>query len=212
MLYYFSFMFNYIILIVSALLFSCADITYNDSENLVDENQDVTLAGSWIFSDYCIFQNHNIFQDCNSNEFLPITYSYVNWWGNSDIGTRSELQGDTIIVNSDSIGQAFGLNILFTSFLEGRGGGFRVYRPQHIMYDALGINSWVNPGYTLLDGLYDLNSTDKTLVLTYWEESKCVEEGIFSVDYVSMDSTDCISEGNTWYSEHVSKLTYLKEH
>ena len=48
------------------------------------------------------------------------------------------------------------------------------------MYDALGINSWVNPGYTLMDGIYDLNSTDNTLVLTYWEESKCVEEEIFS--------------------------------
>ena len=55
-------MFNYLILIVSALLFSCADITYNDSENLVDENQDVTLAGSWIFSDYCIFHSSNIFE------------------------------------------------------------------------------------------------------------------------------------------------------
>ena len=39
----------------------------------------------------------------------------------------SEFYGDTIIVNSDSIGQAFGLNIFFTSILEGRGGEFRVY-------------------------------------------------------------------------------------
>ena len=54
-------MINYRILIVSISLFSCADIMYNDSENLADENQDITLAGSWIFSDYCIFQNHNIF-------------------------------------------------------------------------------------------------------------------------------------------------------
>ena len=124
----------------------------------------------------------------------------------------SEWQGDTIFVNSDSIGQAFGLNIIFTSFLDGRGGGFRVYRPQHIMYDALGINSWVNPGYTLIDGLYELNSNDKTLVLTYWEEGKCVEDEIFSEYYVSMDSSSCISEGNTWYPEYISKLTYLKEH
>lgn len=205
-------MFNYRILILSILLFSCADITNNDSENLADENRDITLAGYWLFSDYCIFQNHNIFRDCNPNELLPITYSYVNGWGNSDIGTMSEWQGDTIFVNSDSIGQAFGLNIIFTSFLDGRGGGFRVYRPQHIMYDALGINSWVNPGYTLIDGLYELNSNDKTLVLTYWEEGKCVEDEIFSEYYVSMDSSDCISEGNTWYPEYISKLTYLKEH
>ena len=204
-------MVNYCVLFVSILLFSCADITYTDSEYLTDENKDIALAGSWIFSDYCIYQNHNIFRSCNPNEFLPITYSYLNWWGNSDIGTMSELQGDTIIVNSDSIGQAFGLNILFTSFLEGRGGGFRVYRPQHIMYDALGINSWVNPGYTLMDGLYDLNSNEKTLVLTYLEESQCVKEGVFSEYYVSMDSTDCINEGNTWYTEHLSKLTYLKK-
>ena len=193
-------------------MLSCADITYNDSENLAHENQDITLAGSWVFSEYCTFQNSNIFLDCNPNEFLPITYSYVNWWGNSEIGMLSEFQGDTIFVNSDSIGQAFGLNIIFTSFLDGRGGGFRVYRPQHIMYDALGINSWVNPGYTLLDGFYDLNSNDKTLVLTHWEESKCVEEEIFSEYYVGMDSTDCISEGNTWYPEYISKLTYLKEY
>lgn len=211
MLYYFSFMFNYLILIVSALLFSCADITYNDSENLADENQDIGLAGSWIFSDYCIFQNYNIFRDCDPNEFLPITYSYVNWWGNSDIGIMSEFQGDTIFVNSDSIGQAFGLNILFNSFLEGRGGGFRVYRPQHIMYDALGINSWVNPGYTLLNGYYDLNNNDKTLVLTYWQDSKCIKEEIVSEYEVSMDSTECISEGNTWYPGYISNFTYSKE-
>ena len=65
--------------------------------------------------------------------------------------------------------------------------------------------------FSCADITYDLNSNDKTLVFTYWGESKCVEEGIFSADYVSMDSTDCITEGNTWYSEHVSKLTYLKE-
>ena len=155
-------MFNYLILIISTLYLSCADITYNDSENLADENQDITLEGSWIFSDYCIFQNSNIFRDCNPSEFLPITYSYVNWYGNPDIGGMSEFQGDTIFVNSDSIGTAFGLNILFGSFLDGRDGGFRVYRPQHVVYDALGINSWINPGYTLLEGFYDLNSNDKT--------------------------------------------------
>ena len=164
-------MVNYTILIICSLLLSCADITYNDSEDLAYENQDISLAGSWIFSEYCTFQNNNIFLDCNPNEFLPITYSYVNWWGNSEIGMLSEFQGDTIFVNSDSIGQAFGLNIIFTSFLDGRGGGFRVYRPQHVMYDALGINSWINPGYTLLDGFYDLNSDDKTLALTYWADS-----------------------------------------
>ena len=49
-------------------------------------------------------------------------------------------------------------------------------------------------------------------VLTYWEEGKCVEDEIFSEYYVSMDSSDCISEGNTWYPEYISKLTYLKEH
>ena len=205
-------MFNYIIAIIYFLLLSCADITYNDSENLADENQDITLAGSWIFSNYCIFQNSNIFRDCNPSELLPITYSYVNWYGNPDIGIMSEFQGDTIFVNSDSIGQAFGLNILFGSFLEGRDGGFRVYRPQHVMYDALGINSWINPGYTLLDGFYDLNSDDKTLALTYWADSKCIKREIFSEYEVNMDSTECISEGNTWYSEYISKLTYLKEH
>ena len=42
-------MINYCFLIVFTLLFSCADITYNNSEKLVDENQDITLAGSWIF-------------------------------------------------------------------------------------------------------------------------------------------------------------------
>ena len=100
----------------------------------------------------------------------------------------SEFQGDTIFVNSDSIGQAFGLNIIFTSLLDGRDGGFRVYRPQHVMYDALGINSWINPGYTLLNGFYDLNSNE-----------------------VSMDSTECISEGNTWYPRYISNFTYSKE-
>ena len=80
----------------------------------------------------------------------------------------SEFQGDTIFINSDSIGQAFGLNIIFTSFLDERDGWFRVYRPQHVMYDALGINSWINPGYTLLDGFYDLNNNNRTLALTYW--------------------------------------------
>ena len=134
-------MLNYVILIISSLLLSCADIIYNDTENSANETQDFTLAGSWIFSDYCIFQNSNIFRDCNPSEFLPIIYSYVNWYGNPDIGTMSEFRGDTIFVNSDSIGQAFGLNILFGSFLEGRNGGFRVYRPQHVVYDALGINS-----------------------------------------------------------------------
>ena len=205
-------MFNYIILIVSILSLSCADITSNDSANLAKENQDFTLAGSWIFSDYCTFQNSNIFRDCNPNEFLPITYSYVNWYGNPDIGIMSEFQGDTIFVNSDSIGQAFGLNILFGSFLEGRDGVFRVYRPQHVMYDALGISSWVNPGYTLLGGFYDLNSDNKTLALTYWADSKCIKREIFSEYEVGMDSTECISEGNTWYPEYISKLTYLKEH
>ena len=205
-------MINYVILIIYFLLLSCADITYNDSENPVSENQNITLAGSWVFSEYCTFQNNNIFLDCNPNEFLPITYSYVNWYGNPDIGIRSEFQGDTIFVNSDSIGQAFGLNILFGSFLEGRDGGFRVYRPQHVVYDALGINSWINPGYTLLDGFYDLNSDDKTLALTYWADSKCIKREIFSEYEVGMDSTECISEGNTWYPGYISKLTYLKEH
>ena len=204
-------MINYRILIVSILLFSCADITYNNSENLADGNQDITLEGSWIFSDYCIFQNSNIFRDCNPSEFLPITYSYVNWYGNSDIGIMSEFQGDTIFVNSDSIGQAFGLNILFGSFLDGRDGGFRVYRPQHVMYDALGISSWINPGYTLMEGFYDLNSNDKTLALTHWESSKCIKSEIISEYSVSMDSTECISEGNTWYPGYISKLIYSKE-
>ena len=204
-------MFNYIILIVSIFSLSCADITSNDSANLANENQDFTLAGSWIFSDYCTFQNNNIFRDCNPNEFLPITYSYINWYGNPDIGTMSEFQGDTIFVNSDSIGQAFGLNIIFTSFLDGRDGGFRVYRPEHVMYDALGINSWINPGYTLLGGLYDLNSNDKTLVLNYWQDSKCIKREIFSEYEVSMDSTECISDGNTWYPRYISNFTYSKE-
>ena len=204
-------MFNYIIPIIYSLLLSCADITYNDSENPVDENQDITLEGSWIFSDYCIFQNSNIFRDCNASEFLPITYSYVNWYGNSDIGIMSEFQGDTIFVHSDSIGQAFGLNILFGSFLDGRDGGFRVYRPQHVMYDALGISSWINPGYTLMEGFYDLNSNDKTLALTHWESSKCIKSEIISEYSVSMDSTECISEGNTWYPGYISKLIYSKE-
>ena len=109
-------MINYRILILSIFLFSCADITYNNSENLADGNQDITLEGSWIFNEYCTFQNANIFLDCNPIEFLPITYSYVNWYGNPDIGIMSEFQGATIFVNSDSIGQAFGLNILFGSF------------------------------------------------------------------------------------------------
>ena len=204
-------MFNYIILIVSILSLSCADITSNDSANLANENQDFTLAGSWIFSDYCTFQNANIFQDCNPNEFLPIRYSYVDWHGNQDIGTMSEFQGDTIFVNSDSIGQVFGLNIIFTSFLDGRDGGFRVYRPEHIMYDALGINSWINPGYTLFGGLYDLNSNEKTLVLNYWQDSKCIKREIFNEYEVSMDSTECISEGNTWYPGYISNFTYSKE-
>ena len=203
-------MIKYVILICSLLL-SCADITYNDSENLADENQGITLAGSWIFSDYCIFQNSNIFRDCNPSEFLPITYSYVNWYGNSDIGIMSEFQGDTIFVHSDSIGQAFGLNILFGSFLDGRDGGFRVYRPQHVIYDALGISSWINPGYTLLEGFYDLNSNDKTLALTHWESSKCIKSEIINEYSVSMDSTECIAEGNTWYPGYISKLTYSKE-
>ena len=204
-------MFNYIISIIYFLLLSCADITYNDAENLADENQDITLAGTWIFSDYCIFQNSNIFRDCNPSEFLPITYSYVNWYGNPDIGGMSEFQGDTIFVNSDSIGTAFGLNILFGSFLDGRDGGFRVYRPQHVMYDALGISSWINPGYTLLEGFYDLNSNDKTLALTHWESSKCIKSEIINEYSVSMDSTKCIAEGNTWYPGYISKLTYSKE-
>ena len=80
------------------------------------------------------------------------------------------------------------------------------------MYDALGINSWINPGYTLLDGFYDLNSDDKTLALTYWADSKCIKREIFSEYEVNIDSTECISEGNTWYPEYISKLTYLKEH
>ena len=192
-------MFNYIILIVSILSLSCADITSNDSANLANENQDFTLAGSWIFSDYCTFQNANIFRDCNPNEFLPITYSYVDWYGNPDIGTMSEFQGDTIFVNSDSIGQAFGLNIIFTSFLDGRDGGFRVYRPEH------------DPGYSLFGGLYDLNSNEKTLVLNYWQDSKCIKREIFSEYEVSMDSTECISEGNTWYPRYISNFTYSKE-
>ena len=75
-------MINYRILILSIFLLSCADITYEDSENLADENQDITLAGSWVFSEYCTFQNKNIFLDCNPNEFLPMTYSYVNWYSN----------------------------------------------------------------------------------------------------------------------------------
>ncbi len=204
-------MINYLILTISFLFFCCADITYDDSTNLANENQDIALAGYWIFSDYCTFQNSNIFRDCNSNEFLPITYSYVNWYGNSDIGMMSEFRGDTIFVDSDSIGQAFGLNIIFTSFLDERDGGFRVYRPQHVMYDALGINSWINPGYTLLSGFYDLNSNDKTLVLTYWAESKCIKKEIFSEYSVSMDSTECIFEGNTWYPRYISRFTYLKE-
>ena len=204
-------MFNYLILIISTLYLSCADITYNDSENLAYGNQGITLAGSWIFSDYCIFQNSNIFRDCNPSEFLPITYSYVNWYGNPGIGIMSEFQGDTIFVNSDSIGQAFGLNILFGSFLEGRDGGFRVYRSQHVVYDALGINSWINPGYTLLNGFYDLNSNDNTLVLTYWAESKCINREIFSEYEVSMDSTECVSEGNTWYPSYISNFTYSKD-
>ena len=37
-------------------------------------------------------------------------------------------------------------------------------------------------------------------------------DSIFSEYSVSMDSTECISEGNTWYPEYISKLTYLKEH
>ena len=205
-------MINYRILILSIFLFSCADITYNNSENLADGNQDITLEGSWIFNEYCTFQNANIFLDCNPNEFLPITYSYVNWYGNPDIGIMSEFQGDTIFVNSDSIGQAFGLNILFGSFLEGRDGGFRVYRPQHVMYDALGINSWINPGYTLLDGFYDLNSNDKTLALTYWADSKCIKREILVNMRLVWILLECISEGNTWYPEYISKLTYLKEH
>ena len=204
-------MFKYIILITSFLSLNCADITYNDSENSANEIQDFTLAGTWIFSDYCIFQNSNIFRDCNPSEFLPITYSYVNWYGNPDIGTMSEFQGDTIFVNSDSIGTAFGLNILFGSFLDGRDGGFRVYRPQHVMYDALGISSWINPGYTLLEGFYDLNSNDKTLALTHWESSKCIKSEIISEYSVSMDSTECISEGNTWYPGYISNFTYSKE-
>ena len=204
-------MFNYIILILSILSLSCADITYNDSANLIDENQDITLAGFWIFSDYCTFQNKNIFRDCNQNEFLPITYTYVNWYGNSDFGLMSEFQGDTIFINSDSIGQAFGLNIIFTSFLDERDGWFRVYRPQHVMYDALGINSWINPGYTLLDGFYDLNNNNRTLALTYWQNSKCIKREIFSEYSVSMDSTECISEGNTWHPGYISKFTYIKE-
>ena len=65
--------------------------------------------------------------------------------------------------------------------------------------------------FSCADITYDLNSNDKTLVLTYWEESKCVEEEIFSEYYVSMDSIDCISEGNTWHPEYISRLTYLKE-
>tara|TARA_B100000575_G_C23072120_1_gene617574 strand:+ start:623 stop:1237 length:615 start_codon:yes stop_codon:yes gene_type:complete len=204
-------MFNYVILIISSLLLSCADIIYDDPENSENEIQEITLAGSWIFSDYCTFHNGNIFRDCNPSEFLPITYSYVNWYGNPDIGIMSVFHGDTIFVNSDSIGQAFGLNILFGSFLEGRDGVFRVYRPQHVMYDALGINSWINPGYTLLNGFYDLNSKDKTLVLNYWQDSKCIKTEIFSEYEVSMDSTECISEGNTWYPRYISNFTYSKE-
>ena len=34
--------------------------------------------------------------------------------------------------------------------------------------------------FSCADITYDLNINDKTLVLTYWEESKCVEEEIFS--------------------------------
>ena len=204
-------MFNYLILFASSLYLTCADITYNDFENSSNEIQYITLAGSWIFTDYCIFQNGNIFRDCNPGEFLPITYSYVNWYGNPDIGIMSEFQGDTIFVNSDSIGQAFGLNILFGSFLEGRDGGFRVYRPQHVVYDALGINSWINPGYTLLSGFYDLNSNDKTLVLNYWQDSKCIKRDIFSEYEVSMDSTECVSEGNTWHPRYISNFIYSKE-
>ena len=61
------------------------------------------------------FQNHNIFQIVTQMSFA--NYLFIcQLWGNSDIGTMSELQGDTIIVDSDSVGQAFGLNILFTSF------------------------------------------------------------------------------------------------
>lgn len=34
--------------------------------------------------------------------------------------------------------------------------------------------------FSCVDITYNLNSNDKTLVLTYLEESKCVEEAIFS--------------------------------
>ena len=79
------------------------------------------------------------------------------------------------------------------------------------MYDALGINSWINPGYTLLDGFYDLNNNNRTLALTYWQNSKCIKREIFSEYSVSMDSTECISEGNTWHPGYICKFTYIKE-
>ena len=73
---------------------------------LADGNQDITfskdLDGSQIFiKNTALSKTHNIFLDCNPNEFLPITYSYVNWFGNPDIGIMSEFQGDTIFVNSE---------------------------------------------------------------------------------------------------------------